>query len=126
MAGHQRSLDDKRLGAPEARARWSHGTAGRVDEGCRVDCWLQWDGRIIARARFEVFGGPQALDAAAWLAEWLGGRDRTAADAVTGRWLADAVGLTDEARTAALCIEDALRAAVDRVNDDGNGGSDEH
>lgn len=114
------------MGAPEAREDWDHGTAGRVDEGCRVDCWLQWDGRAIARARFEVFGGPQALDAAAWLADWLGGRDRAAADAVTGRWLADAVGLADEARTAALCIEDALRAALARTNDDGNGGSDEH
>lgn len=101
-----------RLGAPPARAGWKHGSAGRVDDGCRIDCWIQCQDAVISASRFEVFGGLEAMAMAGWLADWMVGREMQETAAVTGRWIADSVGVSAEARGDALQIEDALRAAL--------------
>ncbi len=111
------------LGAPGAAQGWIHGAAGRVADGCRVDCWLSAGPGGIREARFEVFAGPEAMRAAAWLADWLAGRSVKAAEAVTGLWLAGQAGMPDEARGEGLCIEDALRSALTAVAA-GEGGSE--
>ena len=126
MPADRRSWDDARLGAPRERSRWQHGTAGRIDEGCRVDCWLCGDSRVIREARFEVFGDADIIGAAGWLAGWLEGRTPAVARTVTGRWLAETAGLADEARTGALTIEDAMRSALTAWPHEANGASDEH
>lgn len=126
MVADRRSWSLARLGAPVERAGWSHGSAGRIDEDCRVDCWLVIDRGTVREARFEVFGGPEAMQGAAWLAEWLTGRRLAAAQTVTGRWLAESAALSDEARTAALSIEDALRSALAASPEAINGASDEY
>lgn len=111
------------LGAPGAPTGWAHGVAGRVADGCRVDCWLAMGPEGICQARFEVFAGPDAMKAASWLAGWLVGRSVNAAEMVTGLWLAEQAGMPDEARVEGLCIEDALRSALTAVVA-GEGGSD--
>jgi len=126
MPADRGSWDTSRLGAPADRTAWRYGTAGRVDEGCRVDCWLAGDATGIRQARFEVFADAETLRAAAWLAGWLEGRTVSAAASVTGRWLADTLGLADESRTGALCIEDAMRSALTGWSEQANGASDEH
>ncbi|AUB78032.1 hypothetical protein BBH56_02195 [Spiribacter roseus] len=117
--------DYRHLGAPAVRLGWQHGSAGRIDEGCRVDCWLCGDATVIRGARFEVFGEVEIIRAAAWVAAWLEGRTPAVARTVTGRWLAEAAGLPDEARAGALCIEDAMRSALTGWPQE-NGASDEH
>ena len=109
------------LGAPRVRQGWVHGTAGRAADGCRVDCWLSPGHGGIHAARFEVFAGPEAMAAAAWLAVWLAGQSIPAAQAVTGLWLAETVGMPDETRSEGLCIEDALRSALTAMAADGGG-----
>ena len=115
--------DAESLGAPVTSEGWVHGSAGRVGDGCRIDCWLAAGPDGIREARFEVFAGPEAMSAAAWLADWLAGRSVDAAEAVTGLWLAGQTGMSDEARGEGLCIEDALRSALTAVAA-GEGGSE--
>ncbi len=111
------------LGAPAEPQGWTHGEAGRVADGCRVDCWLAAGSGGVREARFEVFAGPEAMKAAAWLADWLAGRPFDAAAKVTGLWLAERVDMPDEARGTGLCIEDALRSALAAMAA-GEGGSE--
>lgn len=110
--GHDLGLDTERLGAPVSPSGWQHGRAGRSEENLRIDCWLHCVDDVITEARFEVFGGPPALRAAAWLSEWLTGRGVTQAAALSGLAIAEAAALPVVARGDALCIEDALRAAL--------------
>lgn len=126
MLGDRRLWETDRLGAPVDRVDWCHGTAGRIDEGCRVDCWVRVRTGSVREARFEVFGDPDTMQAAAWFADWLTGRSLASAQTVTGRWLAEAAALPDEARTAALDIEDALRSALAASPEMVDGANDEH
>ncbi|RZU98898.1 nitrogen fixation NifU-like protein [Spiribacter vilamensis] len=91
-----------------------------------MDCWVRVDKESVREARFEVFGGPEAMQAAAWLADWLADRSVASALTVTGRWLAEAAALPDEARTVALDIEDALRSALAASTEVIDGANDEH
>lgn len=100
------------IGAPLDKAAYRYGSAGSVESGCRVDCWLQASGGRLTSVRFEVFAGCATIQAAAWLAAWLEGRSVTNALSVTGLWLAEQTRLAAEQRGDALCIEDALRAAL--------------
>ena len=109
---YNRDPDSSGLGAPRPATGWRHGMAGSVRDDRRVDCWLLCDHAKIQAARFEVFAGPAAMTAAEWLAGWLAGRSPAAAAAMTGLELARRTELADEARSDALCIEDALRAAL--------------
>ncbi|TVO62088.1 hypothetical protein FPL09_08405 [Spiribacter vilamensis] len=126
MGDDRRLWESKQLGVPVDRVDWCHGSAGRIDEGCRVDCWVRVDKESVREARFEVFGGPEAMQAAAWLADWLADRSVASALTVTGRWLAEAAALPDEARTVALDIEDALRSALAASTEVIDGANDEH
>ncbi len=100
------------IGAPLDKAAYRHGSAGSVESGCRIDCWLQADVGRLTSVRFEVFAGYPTIEAAAWLAGWLEGRSLIDATSVTGLWLAEQTQLAAEQRGDALCIEDALRAAL--------------
>ena len=126
MVGDRGWWQSTRLGAPAERVGWCHGSAGRIDEGGRVDCWLRVDSGAVSEARFEVFGGPEAMRCAAWLADWLAGRPIPAVQTVTGRWIAESTALSDEARSAALDIEDALRSALAVSDERRDGADNEH
>ncbi|MBS3786448.1 MAG: hypothetical protein KGY57_06540 [Gammaproteobacteria bacterium] len=100
------------LGAPLEAVGFKHGSAGSIQTGCRVDCWLQFAGDGELEVRFEVFAECPTIEAAAWLADWLTGRDIDEAKSVTGLWLAEVTKMPAERRGDALCIEDALRLAL--------------
>lgn len=100
------------LGAPSDPTGWHHGQAGSVGANLRIDCWLDLRDASIRQARFEVFAGEQARCAAQALAQWLEGRDLEQAQAINGLHIAAMADMADEARSQALCIEDALQAAM--------------
>lgn len=100
------------LGAPLGQDGYRRGSAGSEDLGCRIDCWLKSDAGILSEVRFEVFAEHPTIETAAWLAEWLQGRQEDEACSVNGLWLAEQTVLPAERRGDALCIEDALRAAL--------------
>ncbi|PWG64054.1 iron-sulfur cluster assembly scaffold protein [Spiribacter halobius] len=112
LDGYDLDLTSPALGAPVPAEGWHHGTAGAAADNRRVDCWLRLDGERIAEARFEVFGGPYALRVAVWLGEHLTGQSVAEAASVTGLAIAESAGLPVAARGDALCVEDALRAAL--------------
>lgn len=103
---------DKYLGAPADVTGWRHGGAGSIREDRRVDCWLAIEGDRVQSARFEVFAGPDALRGALWAARWLSGRPVADLESLTGLEIVRRAGLADGAKTDALCIEDAMRAAA--------------
>ncbi|MDR9432738.1 MAG: iron-sulfur cluster assembly scaffold protein [Spiribacter sp.] len=100
------------LGAPESALGWQHGTAGSVSDELRIDCWLNVNNDRIAQVRFELFAGPGAMQAVNWLANWLNNRSLAEASTIDGLAIATHAGIDDESRTEALCIEDALRNAL--------------
>ena len=100
------------LGAPGDPLGWQHGSAGSVRDERRIDCWLRLEDGRIAEARLEVFGPGAAIAAAEWLANWLIGRPVAEVEALSGREIARRAGVADEARGDALCMEDAMRAAL--------------
>lgn len=109
------TMDDEHcqtLGAPVKPTGWQHGCAGSVAANRRIDCWLAVSGGQVGAARFEVFASADAARAADWTARWLAGRSVAEVDELTGLRIAEGSGLPDESRTDALCIEDALRAAL--------------
>jgi len=116
-----READDERhayLGAPSDSTGWQYGQAGSVGADLRIDCWLDVRDATIQRARFEVFAGEQTRCAALALAQWLEGRDLEQARAVNGLDIAAMADMADEARSQALCIEDALQAAMNATRTD--------
>lgn len=100
------------IGAPLDKSAFRYGSAGSVQSGCRIDCWLKANGGRLTSVHFEAFAGYPTIEAAAWLAAWLEGRLVADAESVTGLWLAAQTQLAAEQRGDALCIEDALRAAL--------------
>lgn len=112
LPGYDVDLESSALGAPADAAGWQRGAAGRVAENLQVVCWLRLAGERIEAARFEVFGGPLALRAAVAAAEHLGGMTVAEAASLDGLAIAEAAGLPVAARGEALCVEDALRAAL--------------
>ncbi len=118
-------IDDRHwqyLGAPPQPTGYQHGQAGRLEDGCRVDCWLKLDGERLEAVSFEVFGSAEALQMAGWLADWLQNADRRSAASVTGRWIAAQTAASPEARSEALVIEDALHAAITSAESTQGGG----
>lgn len=100
------------LGAPSDPTGWHYGQAGSVSADLRIDCWLDVREMTIRQARFEVFASEQARGAAIALGQWLEGRDLAQAQALDGLRIAAMTDMADEARSEALCIEDALQAAM--------------
>lgn len=116
-------LDDRYwqfLGAPADGQGFRHGRAGRLEDGCQIDCWLKLDGKRLEAVSFAVFGSLEALRMAGWLAEWLQGAEAKQVPSVSGLWLAEQTAVSAEARGAALVIEDALHAAF--AGDEKTGG----
>ena len=108
-------LDDQyqeHLGAPTSPAGYRHGRAGRLEDDCRVDCWVRLDNECLRAVCFEVFGSLEAVKMAGWLGHQLTGAPIARAEAVTGRWLAESLAVSAVAKTQALVIEDALRSAL--------------
>ena len=100
------------LGAPMHLERWQHGQAGSVGANQRIDCWLKVSNGRIKQARFEVFASAHALSAARLLAQWLIGRRCDEVVALDGLAIARMASMADEARSEALCLEDAVHAAI--------------
>ncbi|WP_193222168.1 iron-sulfur cluster assembly scaffold protein [Alkalilimnicola sp. S0819] len=88
------------------------GEAGRVAEGRRVVIGLTVDAERIVDAGFLAFGCPATLAAAAWLSQWLPGRGLDEVRGLRGLEIAEALALPAERLSAALVVEDALRAAL--------------
>lgn len=104
---HERS----RAGIPSG-ADWSIGQAGMPRDGI----WVRFgarlaDGRIID-ARYEVFGCPAAVAAAAWAADRVIGATPAMIASLAGREIAEALELPVEKTGVALVVEDALKDAL--------------
>lgn len=100
-----------RAGIP-TEADWLVGQAGSVRDGTWVRFGLRLaDGRI-ADARYEVFGCPAAIAAAAWAADRLAGAAPAASTSLCGRHIAEALQLPIEKTGVALVVEDAVCNAL--------------
>lgn len=104
---HERS----RAGIPP-EAGWQIGQAGSVREGTWVCFGLRLTGRRIVDARYEVFGCPAAIAAAAWTAQRVVGVAPAAVASLHGRTIAELLALPVEKTGVALVVEDAVRAAL--------------
>ncbi len=92
-----------------------HGEAGSIDAGTWVRLHLQLDndGRVT-HARFQAYGCPHTLAAAAWLAEHLPGRRAGDALPEGAQGLARILEVPDSKLGRLLIVEDALREALRR------------
>lgn len=100
-----------RAGVPADPKEYAYGSAGNPEQGVQVGFWLRVIDARMTDARFEAFGGPAAVAAAAWVAEWAAGRRLGEIDGLRGLDIAAALDLPAEAYSAVLVVEDALRAA---------------
>lgn len=66
----------------------------------------------VSDARYEVFGCPAAIAAAAWAAERMAGAAPAAIASLDGRAIAEALELPVEKTGVALVVEDAIRGAL--------------
>lgn len=73
----------------------------------------------VGRARFQAYGCPSAIATADWLCEWLEGRFPTEARALSSLHIAEALDLMPTRRHCAVLAEDALKAALAQVENDG-------
>lgn len=100
---HERS----RVGIPNA-AGWQIGQAGAPRDGT----WVRFGARLaegrIIDVRYEVFGCPAAIAAAAWAADRVVGARPAAVALPAGRMIAEALELPVEKTGVALVVEDAL------------------
>lgn len=101
---HKRS----RGGIP-ATAGWLIGQAGSVQDEVMVRFGLRRAKGQIVDARYEVFGGPAAIAAAAWAAERV---TEAATVNLSGRQIAEALDLPVEKTGVTLVVEDAIREAL--------------
>lgn len=111
------------LGPPPAPQAYGCGSAGRLEEGLWVVAWVKMANEHIVDVTFEVFGSPEALCIADWVARRVGGSDVEDAARVRAVDAVESLGLPPGARGEALYIEDALARAIAR---EPSGGSDEH
>ena len=104
---HERS----RAGIPSG-ADWLIGQAGAPRDGT----WVRFGARLaegrIIDARYEVFGCPAAIAAAAWAADRVIGATPAAVASLEGRTIAEALELPVEKTGVALVVEDALSSAL--------------
>lgn len=99
-------------GRPPDPAGWRHGRGGSARQGALVEVWLRVEDDRVPEARFEAFGCPSTIAAAAWFCEWAPGRPQAELAALTGLDLARALGLAAAKRGVALVVEDAVKAAL--------------
>ena len=104
---HERS----RAGIPNG-VDWLIGQAGSARDGTLVRFGLRLADERVAAARYEVFGCPAAIAAAAWAAERMTGAAPAAIASLDGRAIAEALELPVEKTGVALVVEDAIRGAL--------------
>lgn len=104
---HERS----RAGIPTG-TDWLIGEAGSVRDGTQVRIGLRLAHGRIVDARYEVFGCPAAIAAAAWAAERLAGAAPAIVTNVYGLHIAEALELPVEKTGVALVVEDAICNAL--------------
>lgn len=100
-----------RAGIPPG-AGWLIGQAGRARDGTVIRFGLRLAGEWVTEARYEVFGCPAAIAAAAWAAGRVAGATPAAAASLHGREIAAALELPAEKTGVTLVVEDALRNAL--------------
>lgn len=103
---HERS----RAGIPSG-ADWLLGQAGVPRDGTWVRFGARLAGGRIIDARYEVFGCPAAVAAAAWAADRVVGATPATIASLAGREIAEALELPVEKTGVALVVEDALKDA---------------
>ncbi len=91
-----------------------HGEAGSIDTGSWVRLHLRIHGGRVTDARFQAYGCPHTLAAAAWLAEHLPGRPADDALPEGAQGLARILDVPDSKLGRLLIVEDALRDALRR------------
>ncbi len=91
------------------------GDAGREDLGTRVRFELLCNNGIVTGARFQAFGCPHTIAAAAWLAEHLPGRTLESANPMPTLELGRLLDVPTEKLGRLLVVEDALHAAVENA-----------
>lgn len=101
---------------PDGVAEAAVGRAGSVDRGSVVELYLWVRGERIDQARFLAFGAPEVFACAAAACEAATGMALEAAGGLTGRAVAQRAGVDAQALGEALVVEDALRAALERLN----------
>ena len=91
------------------------GDAGREDLGTRVRFELHSYDGVVTGARFQAFGCPHTIAAAAWLAEHLPGRTLESANSMPILELGRLLDVPTEKLGRLLVVEDALHAAVENA-----------
>jgi len=99
----------------------SRGEAGTVASGAWVRLFLKIDGGRVTDARFQAYGCPHTLAAAAWLAEHLLGRSVEDAFPEGVEGLARVLDLPQSKLGRLLIVEDALNDAIRRWRERGEG-----
>jgi NifU-like protein involved in Fe-S cluster formation len=107
---------------PVGAGRWpadaeqiAAGEAGSEEQGTRVRFELRSDDGVVTGARFQAFGCPHTIAAAAWLTEHLPGRPLESAMPVPILDLGQLLEVPTEKMGRLLVVEDALRAALTRA-----------
>jgi len=88
------------------------GEAGSEEQGTRVRFELLSVGGVVTEARFQAFGCPHTIAAAAWLTEHLAGRPLDRAMPIPILEVGELLEVPAEKRGRLLVVEDALRAAL--------------
>ena len=95
------------------------GVAGARKHGREVEFQLQLDATgMVVGCRYRVFGCPATIALCSMASEALKDVPLSTAASYSVVELADRLGLAPEKRAAAIVVEDAIRAAVTRYNND--------
>ena len=116
VLGHFRA--PRNAGAfPSGTPRVIEGRAGDRRQGREVHLALHVgeDGRVLD-CRYRVYGCPATIALCSVLSERVSGMALPELQAISGLALAEDLGLPAAKRSAALLLEDALRAALARYN----------
>jgi NifU-like protein involved in Fe-S cluster formation len=97
---------------PPGTAGVISGEAGRRADGAHVRFHLRVEGETVKDARFQAYGCPHTLAAAAWVAEQLPGRRLSALVPGTPEQWLQALAAPVEKLGRMLVVEDALAACV--------------
>jgi NifU-like protein involved in Fe-S cluster formation len=100
---------------PKDAAPTAIGDAGHEDLGTRVRFELRSNDGVVTGARFQAFGCPHTIAAAAWLADHLPGRPLESANPMPILDLGRLLDVPTEKLGRLLVVEDALQAAVEHA-----------
>ena len=103
-------------GFPPGTAGVLTGRAGERRRGREIELQLRLEAGRVAGCRYRVYGCPATIALCSLLSERVQGMTPAEARALRAVTLADELGLAPEKRSAALLLEDALRAALAEYN----------